>query len=202
MKQKKRSELVLIGPPTAGKTTLALAFAKSLGMEYVGLDTVRLQIFEELNYDAKKADFLLKNKGFDALFEYWRPFECIVLEVCLNEFTDCVFDVGAGYVIQNEPDMIARTDQSLAPFSHIVQVGLSSDPKTTALLMKQRLSARDNLFKGKEDYTEIDAALIRIFSNTPVYSHYAHHTLYTYNRTVENCFNELRNYYQFGNHKL
>lgn len=202
MKQKKRAELVLIGPPTAGKTTLALAFAESLGVEYVSLDALRVPIFEELGYDAKKADFLLKNEGFDALFEYWRPFECIVLEVCLKEFTDCVFDVGAGYVIQNEPDLIARTDQSLAPFSHIVQVGLSSDSKTTALLMKQRLSARDNIFKSKEDYTEIDAALIRIFSSISVYSHYAYHTLYTYKRTVENCLNELKEYYQVGNYKL
>jgi len=184
---KNRTEFVLIGPPTAGKSTLGIALAKSLGVEYVSLDSFRNEIFNELDYNVKKAELLLKSYGFEALFEYWRSFECIVLETCINEFANCVFDVGAGYVIQSKPDLAMRTDLALAPFSYIVRIDLCSNPKLSASLMKQRLYERDRQLKSDQDYAEIDKVLARIFIGNPAYVRYARHTIYTYQRTVEDC---------------
>jgi shikimate kinase len=186
---RKRTEIVLIGPPTAGKSTLALAYAKSLGITHVNLDAIRPIVFKALDYDFMKAEFLFHN-DFEQLFEYWRSFECSTLEICLQEFNNCIFDVGAGYVIQSNQDLIERINQALSPFVHVIQIAICQEPKTAEFLMHQRLSARDEMTGYQEHYTQIDAALVQLISRHE-YSHYATHTLYTHERTVEDCIDEL-----------
>ena len=185
--KKKRTELVLIGPPTAGKSTLGMTLAKMLEREYVSLDSLRNEIFDVLDYNVEKAESLLINYGFEALFEYWRPFECVVLETCINEFKNCVFDVGAGYVIQSQQDLVIRTDSALAPFQHIVKIDFCSDPELSASLMKQRLQKRDRLTQNSQSCAETNMILASMFVGNPAYARYAQHTVYTHQRTVQEC---------------
>jgi shikimate kinase len=67
--------IVLIGPPGAGKTTVAPLLGKRLGRRVIDLDTERWAYYAEIGYSHDHAQRLVEERGVEALIAYWKPFE-------------------------------------------------------------------------------------------------------------------------------
>ncbi|MDB5818056.1 MAG: hypothetical protein JWQ11_1696 [Rhizobacter sp.] len=123
-----RCEPMLIGPPCAGKSTLARLLAERSGRRVVCLDELRHALLPILGCDLERAEALACRGDHAQWSRYVRPFEHRMLEWVLSESSDAVFDVGAGYVLPlDEPAAMART---FGPDDHHGDARLDATSKT------------------------------------------------------------------------
>lgn len=115
----RRPEIVLIGPQGAGKSTIGRLLAARLGVPWVEMDAVCRRYYEELGYAPATA---------------WRERERLevhALERLLADHRDCVFSLGAGHSLYDDPAYLARAEQALAPFANVVLLLPSPDPEAS-----------------------------------------------------------------------
>ena len=115
-----KSEIVLLGPVRAGKSTIGRLIAERLGVSQVSLDDLRWVYYKEIGYDARLAKQIRAAGGFLALMLYWQLFDAYSVERVLAEHDHCVFDSGAGIGISESQEQFARVRQALAPYRNVV----------------------------------------------------------------------------------
>src|SRR5438093_2199836 len=136
------ADIVLIGPPGAGKTTLGELLAAKLDVPQCSMDDVRWGYYSEIGYDADVQKSLWEQQGFDAVMRYWKPFEAHAVERLLNEHHDCapgcVIDFGAGHSFYEDESLFARVQQALAPFPNVVLLLPSADLDESIQMLNER----------------------------------------------------------------
>ena len=183
-----RSEIVLIGPVRAGKSTIARLLSERLGVPAAHLDTLRWHYYHEIGYDQALATRLRWDEGFLALYRYWKPFEIHAVERVLADYRDCVFDFGAGHSVYDDPAQAARARKALAPFRNVVLLLPSPDPDEAVRELRVRIGPwtpkpPHEPFFDFEDY----------FVRHPLNRSLATITVYTAGRTpAETCDDVLR----------
>ncbi len=131
-----RSEIVLIGPVGAGKSTIGGILAARLGLPQVSMDDIRTDYYREIGYDETYAGQLRAEEGFLALVAYWKPFEAHAVERMLADHRECVFDLGAGHSVYEDPGLFARVRGALMPFRNIVLLLPDPDIETSLSIME------------------------------------------------------------------
>ena len=66
-----RSEIVLIGPPMAGKSTIGKLLAQAQGISQVSLDNLRWSYYREIGFNDALAQEIRQKGGFIAIVAYW-----------------------------------------------------------------------------------------------------------------------------------
>lgn len=133
--------IVLIGPPGAGKTTLAPLLAERLGFDWVDIDDVREDYYEEIGYDRELLADRVRFGGVVALLDYWKPFEAYAVEHCLADRpTGCVIALGAGHSVHDDPVLADRVAAALAGHP-VVLVLPDEDPEEAERILLQRVEA-------------------------------------------------------------
>jgi hypothetical protein len=131
-----RHEIVLIGPIGAGKSTIGALLAQHLGLPQVSMDDLRVDYYREIGYDEAFAKQLRATEGFAALVAYWKPFEAHAVERLLSDHRDCVFDMGAGHTVYEDPVLFERVRLALAPFRNVVLLLPSGNVEQSLDLME------------------------------------------------------------------
>ncbi|HRN69264.1 MAG TPA: shikimate kinase, partial [Promineifilum sp.] len=131
-----RSEIVLIGPVGAGKSTIGGILAARLGLPQVSMDDIRTDYYREIGYDEAYAGQLRAEKGFPALVAYWKPFEAYAVERMLADHRDCVFDLGAGHSVYEDTSLFARVGEALMPFRNVILLLPDPDIETSLSIME------------------------------------------------------------------
>lgn len=128
--------IILIGPMSAGKSTIAELLAQKLGVDRVELDGLRWDYYEEIGYDkAEAARIAESEEGMVGLLRYWKPFEAHAVERVLAEHSNCVIDFGAGHSVYEDEALFGRVQAALAPFDNVVLLLPSPDlDESTAIL--------------------------------------------------------------------
>jgi len=90
------SDIVLIGPVRAGKSTIGKLLADALELPQISLDTARWGYYKEIGYDEDFAQEIRARGGFLALALYWNLFAAHAVERLLADHQNCVIDFGAG----------------------------------------------------------------------------------------------------------
>ena len=67
-----KSIIILIGPMSVGKSTLAKKLARQLDLPRVELDEVRQRFNNEIGYDEKYASDIVGKEGMAGLIKYWK----------------------------------------------------------------------------------------------------------------------------------
>ncbi|MEO0409294.1 MAG: shikimate kinase, partial [Cyanobacteria bacterium P01_A01_bin.135] len=83
------SDIVLIGPQSAGKSTVGELLAARLDLPQVSMDELRWGYYKEIGYDEALAE-RKKRQGAWSIIRYWKPFEAYAVERLLTEHTNCV----------------------------------------------------------------------------------------------------------------
>jgi hypothetical protein len=175
-----RSEIVLIGPMGAGKSTLAVLIAARLGVPCVSADFLSGAYQAGLGYDAAYARELM-GRDFRAAMEYGKPFAAQLVEWLLAEHSGCVFDFGAGHVQHDDPGFAGHVERALAPFANVVHVLPSPERDASIRVLRQRRGPL--VFHG----FDLDAYAW----DHPSYWRLATLALYTADRAPEDCADEL-----------
>lgn len=64
------SDIILIGPKGAGKTTIGKLLAGRLGLPQCSMDDLRFNYYKEIGYDEDLAARIRKEQGFVELYWY------------------------------------------------------------------------------------------------------------------------------------
>ena len=162
-----RNEIILIGPIGTGKSTIGDLISKALGIPQVSMDDIRFEYYKEIGYDEEYAAELRREKGFPALIAYWKPFEAHAVERLLFDHHDCVFDLGAGHTVYEDPTLFDRVRLAMAPFRNVV-----------LLLPDQDVETALDIMESFDPVLVRDREINRYFLTQPSNARLARHTVY------------------------
>lgn len=177
-----RSTVVLIGPMSTGKSTLAKKLAKKLGVLRVELDEVRQRFYQEIGYNEKYASEIVGKEGMRGLIEYWKPYEAHAVERALQVYKDCVIDFGAGHSVYEDQTLFRRVDQALKPYQFVFLILPSPDLDRSVEIVNERFSQLllDEVGKVDSELLDLNEHFVRHPSNHLL----SKKTFYTEGRSV------------------
>jgi hypothetical protein len=132
------SDIILIGPVTAGKSTLGKLLAQKLKLPQCSLDDLRWKYYEEIHYDEEFAKQLKEKEGFLALYRYCKPFEAYTVERFLSEHSNCVIDFGAGHSVYENDELFKRVKRVLDPYNNVVLILPSPDLDDSVQILNEQ----------------------------------------------------------------
>ena len=80
--------IVLIGPMTSGKSTIAEKLAKKLNLPDYPLDYMRGYYYLKARIDLAHENKLRDSGDFKTLVDYWKPYEVDCVEKAIEEFQE------------------------------------------------------------------------------------------------------------------
>ncbi|MBE6632482.1 MAG: shikimate kinase [Ruminococcaceae bacterium] len=156
--------IVLIGMPGAGKSTLGVLLAKALGYSFVDTDIVIQQREKRLLQD------IIDNDGIETFLE---KEEAAILSVV----TEGTVIATGGSAVYSEKAMSALKENSTVVYIDVDYHELKhrlTDISTRGIVLKDKISFYDV-------YLE----------RTPIYEKYSDITVYCSGKSVEKCVNEI-----------
>jgi shikimate kinase len=174
------SDIVLLGPVSAGKSTQGRLLSAALARPQVSLDEERWRYYREIGYDDELAREIRQRGGFLALVMYWGQFDPYSVERLLAEHHDCVFDFGAG--IYESRENLERVRRALAPYPNVFLLLPSPDREESLRILGERDQAPP---------ADLNFDFNRHFLQHPSYYELARHTIYTAGRTPEETRDEI-----------
>jgi hypothetical protein len=182
--------IVLIGPMSAGKSTVAQLLAARLGLPRYELDERRWDYYQEIGYDPQEATRIAHgDEGMAGLLNYWKPFEAHAVERALAEYRDCILDFGAGHSVYEDEGLFRRVQKALSAAQAVILLLPSPDLEESTAVVNGRFSemvAREGI--------PIDPAVLRMneqFVKHPSNHRLATMTVYTAGRTPEETCEEI-----------
>jgi hypothetical protein len=176
-----RREIVLIGPFGAGKSTVSRIISKTLDIRRRSLDDLRFDYYKDLDYDDRAAERIKLTDGFGAYYRHCKPFEAHGVQRMLEDYDQCIFDLGSGHTVYENATLFAGVYAALRPFVNVVLMLPNPDP-TRALL---RLATRCIL------ELEPGVPLNKHLVQSPCNSMLAKHTVYTDGKTPQQTADEI-----------
>ena len=189
-----KSIIILIGPMSAGKSTLAKLLAKRLKVKRIELDDVRQKFYSEIGYNEGFASRIVGEEGMTGLIKYWQPFEAHAVERALQEYDNCVLDFGAGHSVYRDQELFSRVEKVLQPIKHVILILPSPDLERSTEIVNQRFS--DFLIK---EVGKVDSELLQLnyhFVHDPSNQLLAKKTFYTDSKTPAEVCQEILDWVQ------
>ena len=176
------TEIILIGPTKAGKSTLAALLSERLRIPRCSLDDARWAYMREIGYD-KELDTLFRELGGTlARVLYWQLFGPYAVERFLAEHSGCVMDFGAGHTVYDSTEMLERVERALMPYPNVFLILPSPDPQESIRILNERLAA-----EGVRYNFDFSAHFVKHSSNYRL----AKAIVYTEDKTPEQTADEI-----------
>ena len=181
--------VVLIGPPSTGKTTIAPILAKRLGLEHVSLDDLRWAYYDEIGFDHEHVGTIAQQGGFEAVYQYSKPFELHALERVLEDHKGKVIELGGGHSVYEDEALLERARLALFPVSYVVLLMPSSDLDESCRVLRAR-TIQKAPSEGWEP-SESDLKLFDHLARHPSNRFLAKQVVYTLGRTPDEVVTQL-----------
>jgi shikimate kinase len=148
------TDIILIGPMSAGKTTQAELLSARLNRPVVEVDALRWQYYAEIGYDKAVAKERRESGGILALVAYWKPFEIHAVERMLADHQNCIFSFGGGHSVYEDDALFERVKRALAPYKNVVLLRPSPDDDESMNILLERMR--------EEDEGDVEAAVVQL----------------------------------------
>ena len=132
------SDIILIGPIGAGKSTIGELLAGQLKLPQCSMDEKRWPYYKEIGYSQQLAALKRETEGFWGVCQYWKPFEAYAVGRLLAENHHCIIDFGAGHSVYDDPQLFESVQQALAPYPNVILLLPSPDLDESIAILNQR----------------------------------------------------------------
>jgi shikimate kinase len=182
--------VILIGPISAGKSTVGKLLAEKLNVPQYSVDAHRWDYYREIGYDEAEASRIAKShEGTMGLLRYWKPFEAYAVERVLATQSNCVIDFGAGHSFFEETTLFERVQAALAPYPYVILLLPSPDLDESVTILNARFEALLQREVGSVDPDLLD--LNALFVKHPSNHRLAKLVIYTKDKTPEETSEEI-----------
>ena len=175
-------EIILIGPPDTGKSTLGELLADHLQRPRAPVDQLRRGYYEEVGYQEDVRQRIQRAEGFAGVVRYWKQFDLHAVERTLAEHPGHVIDFGAGHSIFDEPDRAERLQALLRPYPNVILLLPTPDPDESTAILHERRRTRIGI-----DGIELNRFLLE----SPCNRQLATHIVYTEHKSAEQTRDEI-----------
>jgi shikimate kinase len=134
------STIILIGPMSAGKSTIGQLLAEELGCPNYSLDEKRRDYYKEIGYEEALAEEIRQSEGMVGLLRYWKPFEAHAVVRTLADHSDGVIDFGAGHSVYDDDVLFGRVQKALEPYPYVILLLPSPDLDESVEILNNRFS--------------------------------------------------------------
>ena len=180
-----RSEVVLIGPVAAGKSSVGALMSRSLGVPHVDVDKVGDRYYEAAGFPLAELDRRMFEDFYDA-YQWAKSSLPFALESVLQDYSNCVFSLGALHTHYEEAELYERARLALADFEHVVLLLPSDDPARSIEVLRERSLSQRGMSWVFEGYDFFDH-WVRDSCNATI----ATHVIYTEEKTPEQTAEEI-----------
>jgi len=181
------TNVILIGPLAAGKSTIGKLLGEALNVPALELDDLRWGYFAEMGYNSDHSEQLRREGGLKARGVYWKPFEVYSVERVLQDYpAGYVLSFGAGHSVYDDPTHLEWAQKVLAPYPYVILLLPAADTGESLRLLTERFH---QLVPdcAEEDLKQV-VELNRYFVEHPANACLATHTVYTGGKSpVETC---------------
>lgn len=183
---KMKQDIILIGPMSAGKSTVARLLAEKLDLPQVSMDEVRWDYYEEIGFDKEVQKAISDSEGMQGVLRYWKPFEVHAVERLLSDYEHCVFDFGAGHSVFDDETLFSRVEQALVPYENVILILPSPDLAESARILQERFEKDHDIYLVTEDFN-----IFEYFTSHPSNERLAKHIVYTKDKSPEQTCDEI-----------
>ena len=176
------SQVVLIGPMAAGKSSVATLLAERTGRRNVPLDMVRWAYYFKAGFDLAEQRRREHESGRLGRLAYWKPFEAHAVERVLADFPDAIIDFGAGHSVHDDEQLFARVQVALAPVPHVILLKPALRLDESLAILGERFPPEERDEAERENWT---------FLRNPSNERLATHTVLTGRRKLEEVCEEI-----------
>jgi hypothetical protein len=181
-----REEIILIGPMCAGKSSVAIAVARSLSLLNYPIDRIKWYYRFKNGYNLVYGTEVLRTKGFEALLSYSEDFFSVKeLRVMLDDFAGGVFDFGASHSYCPDEGRFGELQKLLSNFRNVVLLLPCADVDHSIDVLSERIRRRYTETERSKEIVESYIAMNRKFVCHSSNSALATHTVYTDGKSVE-----------------
>ena len=163
--------IVLIGPMSAGKSTIASELAKLTGMRRIPMDRVRWYYYLKNGFSLEEEESF---SDFNEIMNYWKPFELEAVKSVLHDFPNSIIDFGAGHSHYVEEKRFNEAYKALKNYPNVVLLLPSEDVEKSLEICNQRLMKMAN-----RELTEIEISANLEFIKSESNKKLAKYTVYT-----------------------
>jgi shikimate kinase len=131
------SQVLLIGPVCAGKSSVLPFVAKGLGTSGVDLDEVAETYYEEVGFGRSRLHEVGAQLGDLGAFRWWQGGHPHAVRRVLGDHRDAVIALGAGHTVFVDPAIQAEVHELLRPHT-VVLLLPSPDLDESVRVVRQR----------------------------------------------------------------
>ncbi|MDA0245959.1 MAG: shikimate kinase [Chloroflexi bacterium] len=181
-----RTDVILIGPYGAGKTTLRKLIADRLKWDDYALDDKRYHYLKEM--EENYIDVSNQMSTWELSSPNWQKYNVCFVERFLLEYGEsdknCVLELGCGHSVYRDKEFFNRVQEILAPYPNVVLIRPSEKAEESLqFLLKQiRNNESKNLHRLNDEYINKDN---KIFLENPSNNTLAKFVIYTKGKTPE-----------------
>jgi adenylate kinase family enzyme len=168
------TNIIIIGPVGAGKSTQGQLLAKALNKRSFSLDNIANEYYEASSFSLSQFQEAKKEKGYLEAYQLWCPALAYAAQQVIKDYPDCVIDFGAGHSHYEDEFLFRGVKKALAHCPNIILLLPSSDLDRSVSLLRQRSieeRKRDWVHDGYDfiehwvkDYCNHDLATVTIFT--------------------------------------
>ncbi|MDF1501041.1 MAG: hypothetical protein P1P76_11275 [Anaerolineales bacterium] len=133
--------VALIGPMSAGKSTIANLLSGRLGLPRLEMDELRWSYYAQAGYDEDIARKIYQEQGTLGILHYCKPFEAFAVESVILQHDRFVLDLGAGHSVHEDETLFQRVREALDPVPFVILLLPSADLDRSTRILNDRFSA-------------------------------------------------------------
>lgn len=138
------TDIIIIGPVGAGKTTQGKLVAEALNKQSLSLDNVANDYYAASGFSPSDFQKAKEESGYLAAYRLWCPSLAYAAQRVVKDYTGCVIDFGAGHSHYEDKLLFEAVQKALAGFQHIILLLPTADlNQSVALLKQQCIDKRD-----------------------------------------------------------
>lgn len=169
----KSKTILLIGPLSAGKTTVSKLLASQLELPFVNLNELAEKYWQGAGYEEELLYQTWEEDRANGAYHYLMPFESHAIARGVAEHPHCIVELGATQSVYDDAELFQRVRQVLQPYD-VVLLLPSEDLEESLKILEDRKRV---IIDGRE----INEHFVRHCSNYAL----AKYTVYTKDKTPE-----------------
>jgi shikimate kinase len=180
--------ILIIGPMGAGKSSVALALSKRLGIRNVSMDKLQHYYYYKYGYSNLEAQAAESREGFKGYIDYCKQFHLQFIQEAVETFEGSIIDFGGNHTYFDEEQTNQAVYESLKKQKNVILLLPSENMETNVQVLNSRLKKR--FAKKPQRYESFAIENIKFLKDPLIYD-IANYVFFTLDKELDDLIDEI-----------